>query len=281
MTRQHYSAANPRRLAREEAEFDLAQVLMCPSDFAAQTFVARGFDAAKIRRHQYGYDPAVFRTDEGPTDTDSERPFTVLFVGECFPLKGLHYALRAWHESGVSARGRLRICGRFMPEYQAALQPLLDHPSIEILGFRDDVADVMRSCDVLVLPSLSEGSALVCYEARACGLVLMVSEACGAPCTHMVDGLVHRPGDVAALSEHFRFLEDRARRESMKRGAWPVSKSSPGVSGGARRRSTRRCSDSELRMERSRPSASRSCRYGRHIVLRGISRLSSLNQDDW
>ncbi len=38
----------------------------------------------------------------------------------------------------------------------------------------------MRECDVLVLPSLEEGSALVTYEARACGCVLAVSDRAGA-----------------------------------------------------------------------------------------------------
>jgi len=93
-----------------------------------------------------------------------------------------------------------------MPEYREVLRSLLSHNSIECLGFRTDIAEIMRSCDALVLPSLSEGSALVCYEARGCGLVLLVSDACGAPCVHDVDGLVHSPGDVAALSEHFRRL---------------------------------------------------------------------------
>ena len=41
----------------------------------------------------------------------------------------------------------------------------LQDPSIELLPFRRDVAGLMQAADVLVLASVTEGSALVTYEA--------------------------------------------------------------------------------------------------------------------
>jgi glycosyltransferase involved in cell wall biosynthesis len=84
---------------------------------------------------------------------------------------------------------------------------MLAHPSIRVLGHRDDVPALMRSSDVLVLPSVEEGSALVTSEARGCGCVLLVSEASGAICKHLENALVHRVGDVQALSEHMTLLQ--------------------------------------------------------------------------
>ncbi|MCJ7777292.1 MAG: hypothetical protein MUP16_03150, partial [Sedimentisphaerales bacterium] len=55
-------------------------------------------------------------------------------------------------------------------------------------------------------PSLAEGSSLVTYEARACGCVLLVSEASGAVCEHMKNGLIHTPGDVKTLREQIDLL---------------------------------------------------------------------------
>ena len=66
----------------------------------------------------------------------------------------------------------------------------------------------MRLSDVLVLPSLVEGSALVAYEARACGCVLLVSDASGAPCEHMKDALVHKVGDVGTLTQHINLMNE-------------------------------------------------------------------------
>jgi glycosyltransferase involved in cell wall biosynthesis len=64
----------------------------------------------------------------------------------------------------------------------------------------------MRESDVFVFPSIEEGSALVTYEAQACGCVLVISEATGARCRDGVDGYVHVPGDVAMLTEQLRRL---------------------------------------------------------------------------
>jgi glycosyltransferase involved in cell wall biosynthesis len=215
----HYSKFDETRLAQEKAEFGMATCLLCPSDAAAATHVERGCSPESIKRHQYGYDPRVFALKSGASAETSRVRF--LFVGECFPLKGLHIALRAWLASGVAERSEFHICGRFMPQYERALSDYLRHPNVVQLGFVANVAEVMSKCDVLVHPSLSEGSALVTYEARAMGLVLLVSAAAGAPCTHMHDGLVHPTGDAVALAEHIReVVEDvdlrgRLRRQSV------------------------------------------------------------------
>jgi glycosyltransferase involved in cell wall biosynthesis len=75
----------------------------------------------------------------------------------------------------------------------------------------------MRNSDILVLPSLEEGSALVTSEARGSGCVLVVSEAAGAICQHMENALVHSVGDVSALSKHITLLhEDRALLERLR-----------------------------------------------------------------
>ena len=81
------------------------------------------------------------------------------------------------------------------------LEPYLTMPNVELCGFTDDTANVLRSADVLILPSFEEGSALVTYEAQGCGAVPMVSDATGAQCIHGVTGLIHPAGDVAALTE--------------------------------------------------------------------------------
>ena len=88
---------------------------------------------------------------------------------------------------------------------------MLSHPSVRVLGQRDDVPELMRKSDILVLPSIEEGSALVTSEARGCGCVLLVSDAAGASCSHKEDALVHQPGNVEALSQHITVLhEDRS-----------------------------------------------------------------------
>lgn len=213
---------DPARLAREEREYALADALLCPSDFVARTFRERGVPASRLLRHRYGCDPARFARAAGAADRAAEgpaAPLTVLFAGRGEPRKGLHLALRAWLASGApDAGGRFVVAGAIDATYRPVLAGLLAHPSVHEVGFVDDVAACMRGADVLVLPSLEEGSALVTYEARAAGCVLAVSDRAGAPATHGHDALVHPAGDVAALREHLAVLQrDVALREALRR----------------------------------------------------------------
>ena len=204
----HEHAFKGHVLAKEEVEYKLADRLLCPSDFVARTFVEQGFPLEKLARHQYGYDETVYYPDGEPRD--SKRGLTVLFAGGCAPRKGLHYALEAWLRSPAHREGSFFIAGAFIPGYAEKLTSMLSHPSVQVLGFRNDIPELMRKSDVLALPSIEEGSALVTLEARGSGCVLLVSDASGAICKHMENALVHQAGDVETLERHITLLhEDR------------------------------------------------------------------------
>jgi glycosyltransferase involved in cell wall biosynthesis len=201
----HEHAYKPHVLAKEEEEYNAAFRLLCPSDFVIQTFLDEGFSREKLTRDQYGYDENVYHP--GEQKRGDQRGLIMLFVGGCAPRKGLHYALKAWLRSPACRKGKFIIAGAFVPGYAEKLSSMLAHPSIEVLGHRSDVPELMRKSDVLVLPSIEEGSALVTSEARASGCVLVVSDAAGAICTHMENALVHRAGDVDQLTEHLTLLD--------------------------------------------------------------------------
>jgi glycosyltransferase involved in cell wall biosynthesis len=213
---------NVKRLRREEDEFQMADRLLCPSEFVARTFMERGYSASRISRHRYGCDPGLFTPDAQPDEQDA---FRMVFVGTCDPRKGLHLALRAWLDSPACENGEFAICGTFAPGYRELVAKMLAHRSVKELGFRRDVAKIMGQAHALVLPTLEEGSALVTYEARAAGCVLLVSEAAGALVDHMSNGLMHRVGDVGTLSQHItllarnRELLARLRQQSLAQAA--------------------------------------------------------------
>lgn len=202
----HYSQFDAKRLAREEEEFSIADNLLCSSKHVMRTFLERGFKENQLLQGRRGYNPDDFTPGEQSRNENNTHPFTMVYAGEGHPLKGLHFALQAWIESQASKDGIFYICGRLLPEYHNLLKPLLAHPSVEYLGFERDVAKIMRQCDVLVLPSLSEGYGRVTCEARACGCVLLVSDAASEACEHMKNGLIHKAGDVNALQEHIDML---------------------------------------------------------------------------
>lgn len=215
LPKDHSHAHDDSVLSLEEAEYRLADVLLVPSPYVRQTFLDRGFAADRLSMHHYGFDPERF----APRQDREPGPFTAVFLGRAEPRKGLHYALRAWHDSGVAERGRLLVAGAFTPGYRELLAPWIDHPSVEVVGFVDDTEALLQRCDVLLLPSVEEGSALVTYEAMACGCVPLVSDAAGARCEPGREGLIHAAGDVAALAAHLQLLEGDPERLAQMRAA--------------------------------------------------------------
>jgi glycosyltransferase involved in cell wall biosynthesis len=218
----HEHAFNAEKLQREEDEYRLATRLLCPCDFVVKTFLDKGYPQDQLARHIYGYDEKVYHPGNEPRDT--RRGFTMLFVGVCAVRKGVHYALEAWLNSPASKEGVFLIAGAFLPEYEKKLAPMLNHPSVKVLGHRNDVQDLMRKSDILVLPSIEEGFGLVIAEAMGSGCVPLASEACTEICSHMKTGLVHKVGDVAALTQHITMLhEDRALLERLRSASLEAS----------------------------------------------------------
>jgi glycosyltransferase involved in cell wall biosynthesis len=211
----HEHAFNAEKLRKEEGEYRLATRLLCPSDFVVRTYLDRGYTRNQLARHIYGYDEKVYYPANEPRDP--KRALTMLFVGVCAVRKGVHYALEAWLKSPASKNGTFLIAGEFLPAYQEKLASMLAHPSVKVLGHRNDVPELMRKSDILVLPSIEEGFGLVIAEAMGSGCVPLASDACSEICSHKKTGLMHRVGDVDALTQHITMLhEDRSLLEKLR-----------------------------------------------------------------
>lgn len=191
-----------RVLLREQQEWDAADFLLAPSDAVAQTFIDRGFRQDQIARHQYGYSLGGASQPEPPRPA-GDRKLRFLFVGRLEPRKGVHLAIEAWLASSASRTSTFSIYGAQVGGFDRFLGMFNNEPGIEIQGFTSNPSLAYQAADVLVLPSLEEGSALVTYEAQGYGCALLVSAAAGAVMEHQRHGLIHEPGDVASLTEHF------------------------------------------------------------------------------
>lgn len=211
----HEYEYNEEILRKEEDEYGAAYRILCPSEFVVQTFLDKGFEREKLARHRYGYDEQVyFPSGEA---RDPSRGLTMLFVGVAAVRKGVHFALEAWLQSPASRDGAFLIAGEFLPAYAEKLSTMLAHPSVHVLGHRNDVADLMRRSDMLVLPSIEEGFGLVIAEGMGSGCVPLASDACTEICRHMETGLVHHAGDVETLTRQITALhEDRGLLERLR-----------------------------------------------------------------
>jgi len=90
-------------------------------------------------------------------------------------------------------------------EERGALEDLIREYQLEttvhLVGQRSDVDRLLRAADLFVFPSRFEGFPFALLEAAAHGLPIISAEFSGAGeiVTHRDSGLLHRPGDTAAL----------------------------------------------------------------------------------
>lgn len=143
-------------------------------------------DAAKVRVIPRGRDPVrLGRRDPARRGRTRESlgiapgDPVVLAAGRHYHMKGLDVLVSAWPEVvGAFPTARLLVAGREGPATAEILR-LVDEgevkDSVELLGYRSDVPDLMAAADVFVLPSRAEGSPGVLIEAMALELPTVAS----------------------------------------------------------------------------------------------------------
>ncbi len=157
----------------KDEELRLADYVFVPSEHVRQSL--QGVVAEeKIRVISYGAPPVRPRKHVA---RNAGEPLKVLFAGSLVQRKGIGYLLEAVEMMGSQVE--LTMLGRrFRPNVKvdAACRRwnwIETLPNARVL-------DVMLQSDVLVLPSLSEGCALVVLEALACGLPVIVTPNTGS-----------------------------------------------------------------------------------------------------
>jgi hypothetical protein len=196
---------------RRLRDLELADRIFVPSEHIAETLVRNGTPRERVSVIPYAADTRRFRPDASKRYGSS---CTFLFAGGITQRKGIKYLLEAWRQ--IRRPGwRLQLVGA-LPADPGPLVHYLDE--IEHLG-RVSHAEMparMAAADVFVFPSLFEGSAVVTYEALACGLPSIVTPNAGSVVQDGIDGLMVPAGDVERLAAAMEQLgSDPARRAAM------------------------------------------------------------------
>ena len=161
------------KLARKTHELALADLVVCPSNFVLESLPADAREEKQILMAPFG-SPTV---DEQTTPKSQTGPLRILFAGALTQRKGLADVFAAMRLID-SANVQLVVMGSAilpLEWYRERFRDFIYEPPRP----HTDVLRLMRSCDVLVLPSIVEGRALVQQEAMACGLPVIVTKNAG------------------------------------------------------------------------------------------------------
>lgn len=189
------------------AEYDVADFLIVPSPFVAESMTRSGIDPRKIILLPYGVS-----LHHAPSECSfrerSKKNFRVLFAGQIVPIKGIHYLIQAFASLRLH-QSELVIVGRGDAEYLALLKRLAPpHVAVRFTGqlSPNELKSYYQNSDVFVLPTLSEGSALVVYEAMAARLPVITTPNAGSVIRDGLDGLLFPACDVDALQDKILYL---------------------------------------------------------------------------
>jgi len=173
---------------RKDGEMENADIILACSQHVARSLLKWGIAESKIRVMHYGA-PEVVAVRKW-TKEESRKPLRVLFVGAIGQRKGVGDLLAAIQTLN-SPQIQLVMMGSMLGSDEV-FRRWRHWFQYEVPRPHSAVLDLMRSCDVLVLPSIADGFGLVVSEAMACGLPVIVTPNTGASdyVTDGVDGFI-------------------------------------------------------------------------------------------
>lgn len=187
-----------------------ADVVICPSKASAD--IMTGFGCQNVCVIPHGIDQA----DELPIP----ETFSVGYLGQVGPDKGLIYLIRAWGKLNYTD-SFLRLAGANVDIMRPAIR-MEGGGLVDIKGYVQNVNQLFGDVCVYVQPSVTEGFGIEVLEAMMRGRPVIVSEGAGAAdvVSDKVDGFIVPRRDPAAVADRIAYMkEDRARLLQMGKAA--------------------------------------------------------------
>ncbi|MEO0683575.1 MAG: glycosyltransferase family 4 protein, partial [Cyanobacteria bacterium J06649_11] len=210
--------------SREQQERDLADSIVCGSEFVKQSLVERGNEDKKINVVPLGKTNSLSQVDFVKKTTPREQieGLRVLFAGQVSLRKGIPYLLEALqmlegkYPVTCKIAGSIAVNPKILRKYGSLCDFLGQVP-------RSEMKKLYQWADVFVLPSIIEGSAMVTYEAMCYGLPIITTYNSGSIVRDGIDGYIVPLRDSEAIAEKLRnlyindgVLNKDIRRESVK-----------------------------------------------------------------
>lgn len=220
-----------------------ASAIVCVSERLKEELAQRNpLPAHKIRLIYNGVDPDVFadspawglREELGlPQDAT-----LVVSIGNIRPAKGYEYLVDAAINMATSdPEVHFIVVGhqkeQLFNKLKCQIASAPTKPNIHWLGFRQDVADILKQADIFLLPSVSEGFSISTVEAMMAGVPVVATRS-GGPEEIISDrntGTLIPVQDAGAIVRALQNLKDPAIRDSVTEKARESAQKRFGLAG--------------------------------------------------
>jgi glycosyltransferase involved in cell wall biosynthesis len=188
-----------------------ADMVICPSQISKN--VMHNFGCGRVTVIPHGI--------EKLHNIVNNKKFTLGYLGQTGPDKGIKYLLEAWGRANIKD-GLLVVAGRGSESLWHSCQG----GNINLLGYVNDIHDFYKQLTVYCQPSVTEGFGIEVLEAQSYGIPVICSQGVGAvDC--VPNELTFMRRDVSKLTELILKMKtlqvDRElTRNNMKQYLWPV-----------------------------------------------------------
>ncbi len=187
---------------------------VCPSQFVVNDLVANwDVDPTCCRIVPYGVSPLLLQIPNRP------KPGTILFLGTANLRKGIQYFVEA---SRLLTKRRMGLEFIVAGSVSKSVETKAHGSGVIFLGRlpRGEVSKLLSAVDIVVLPSVAEGSAESIFEAMAAEIPVITTFSSGSVVTNEIEGLVVPERNTAALADAIeRLTTDRTLRQRMASAA--------------------------------------------------------------
>ncbi len=192
----------PNRLQRRKREWELADIVICASNFTKQTFATAGYDTHKVKVIPYGAPEPISESACESGGSSPNEKIAFIWAGTFSLRKGAHYLLEAWHQLKAGQHATLEIYGTCdLPA--SLLHPLPDGVHFKGTISQTELLEHYEAADALIFPTMYDGFGMVITEALSRGCPVITTHHAGA--AHFITsgetGYIIESASSSAISE--------------------------------------------------------------------------------
>lgn len=174
--------------------YQMADLVICPSNVSKKCMESYGCTNVQVIPHGCELPETVMPLPN---------TFTVGYLGQAGPDKGLRYLFEAWKKLGYKD-ATLLIAGNNIDQ-ALPLWRKFGGGNIRFLGFVKSVSDLYNQVSLYVQPSVTEGFGIEILEAMAHARPVLASTGAGAHEVMQNGGHSFAPRDVTGLADYIDF----------------------------------------------------------------------------
>ena len=167
-------------IKKELQEYEIADYITVPTEFAKQTFIERGISESKLIKIPYGVNIKHFDKNFDKNIIKNNVSFRIIYTGAVSVRKGVIYLLKAYEDLNLKD-SELMIIGNIDKELIPIINKFRKNNKIKFINSikQSELYKYYKISDIFVTCSIEEGLSMVQLQAMSSGLPVICTRNSG------------------------------------------------------------------------------------------------------